>query len=132
MFQEDTLHAYSSEIEDAVAKLLHCHRTCLGMAMTHCVEMGGEHARPQHLRLMLDCAQVCATTADFLLRKSQFHTQVAALCADICDTCAADCGQVGQMEESEAACRACAQACRVVARLEHAELLGMAAKLPPS
>lgn len=100
--------------------------------MTHCVEMGGEHARPQHLRLMLDCAQACATTADFLARKSQFHTQMAAFCADICETCAADCRQIGDMEESEAACRACAEACRIVARLRHSELLGMAAKLPPS
>ncbi len=126
------MNAYSSQIEDCMQKLLHCHKTCLGMAMTHCVEMGGEHARPQHLRLMLDCAQVCASTADFLARKSQFHTQICRLCADICETCASDCENVGDMEESVAACRACAQSCREAARLDHAEILSMASRLPPS
>lgn len=126
------MQPYSAQIEDCMVKLLRCHNICLGMAMTHCLEKGGEHARPQHLRLMLDCADICAVTADFLARKSQFHTQSCAFCADICDTCAADCAQIGQMEESEEACRAAAEACRIAARLDHAELLGMASKLPPT
>lgn len=126
------MHAYDSQIEDCMRKLLHCHKTCLGMAMTHCLEMGGEHARPQHLRLMLDCAQICATTGDFLARKSQFHTQIAIFCATVCDTCAQDCENIGEMEESAKACRACAESCRQAARLDHAEILTMASQLPPS
>ena len=42
--------------------LADCHIQCLSMAMTHCLEMGGEHSRPQHLRLMMDCAAMCALT----------------------------------------------------------------------
>ena len=123
---------YSSQIEETMRALRHCHHTCHGMAMTHCLEMGGEHARPQHIRLMLDCAQICATTADFLARKSQFHTQLCAFCADICETCGADCEKIGDMQACVEACRDCAQACREAARLDHAEILKMASELPPS
>lgn len=126
------MHPFSGQIEDCMRKLQHCHKTCLGMAMTHCLEMGGEHARPQHIRLMLDCAQICAATADFLARKSQFHTRLCALCADICDTCGADCQKIGDMRPCVEACRACATACREAARLDHAEILKMASELPPS
>lgn len=126
------MNQLSQQTQAAIEALQHCHATCHSMAMTHCLEMGGEHARPQHLRLMLDCADICAATAGFLLRKSQFHTQIVTLCADVCETCAADCEAIGGMEESAAACRACADACRIAARLDHAELLAMASRLPPS
>ena len=85
------MNQLSRQVHDEILALQHCHLTCSSMAMTHCLEMGGEHARPQHLRLMLDCAEFCAFTADALGRKSQFHNRFAALCADICETCAKDC-----------------------------------------
>lgn len=123
---------YSSQIEDCIRHLMHCHRACLGTATTHCLEMGGDHARPQHLRLMLDCAAICQATADALLRKSQFHTRLCELAADVCDTCAADCETLGGMEDCVIACRTCAEACRVAARTEHAQTLAQASRTPPS
>ena len=44
------------------------HGVALGMAMNHCLEAGGDHVAPQHFRLMADCAAMCATAADFMLR----------------------------------------------------------------
>lgn len=123
---------YSFQIEATMRALVHCHQTCLGMAMTHCLEVGGEHARPQHLRLMLDCAAICSTTADFLARKSQFHTQLCAFCAEICETCGADCEKVGDMQPCVDACRNAAGVCREAARSDHAEILKMASVLTPS
>lgn len=123
---------YSPQIEDCVRHLLRCHRACLGTAMAHCLETGGEHARPQHLRLMLDCAAICQTAADSLLRKSQFHTRLCDLAADVAETCAKECEALGGMEDCVTACRTCADACRPAARLEHAEILKMASELPPS
>lgn len=126
------MSAFSAQIEDCIRHLMRCHRTCLGTAMTHCIEMGGEHARPQHLRLMLDCASLCITTADALARKSQFHTRLCELCADVCDTCAQDCEKLGGMEDCVSACRACVAACRTAARVDHGEILKMASQSPPS
>ena len=85
------MNQLSQQTSDAMEALQHCHAVCQSMAMTHCLEMGGEHARPQHLRLMLDCAALCAFAADALGRKSQFHNHFAGLCAEVCETCAKDC-----------------------------------------
>lgn len=84
--------------------------------MTHCLEAGGDHTAPQHFRLMVDCAAICATTADFMLHKSQFQHQLCALCAEACIACAEDCARVGGMEACVAACRACAEHCAAMAR----------------
>ena len=125
------MNQLSAQVQDTIAKLRDCHAMCHGMAMTHCLEEGGPHVRPQHFRLMLDCAQLCATTADFLERKSQFHTGLCGLCADVNETCAEDCEQLDGMDDCVTACRAAAQACRVAARLDHAELLRTASRHAP-
>jgi hypothetical protein len=126
------MNQISRQVCEAIEALQHCHTTCLSMAMVHCLEMGGEHARPQHLRLMLDCAGFCAFTADALGRKSQFHNRFAALCAQVCETCEKDCAALGGMEDCVQACRDCARRCTEVARLDHAEILEMASQFAPS
>lgn len=126
------MNQLSQQVRDAIDTLQRCHVSCLSMATVHCLEMGGEHAKPQHLRLMLDCAAICAFTSDALARKSQFHNRFAALCADVCGTCAQDCENIGGMEESAKLCRACAGICTQVARLDHEEIITMASQLPPS
>lgn len=126
------MHQLDSKAHEALEALAHCSLTCHSMALVHCLELGGEHARPQHVRLMLDCAKICATTAELLAHKSQFHTQIAALCVEICETCGEDCEKLGQMEECVSACRACAEKCREISRSEHAAALGHGATHAPS
>jgi len=109
------MHAFSRQEQDCIEACLHCHKICLAMAMTHCLDEGGEHVGPQHFRLMMDCAAICATAADFLTHKSQFHRQLCRLCAEVCNACAADCMHLGDMEECVRACRTSAQACRAMA-----------------
>jgi hypothetical protein len=48
--------ALSPEMQKCIDICLDCHKTCLGMAMNHCLETGGEHAAPAHFRLMMACA----------------------------------------------------------------------------
>jgi hypothetical protein len=86
------------------------------MAMIHCLETGGDHVRPQHFRLMMDCAIVCESAADLMSHKSQFHHQLCGLCAEVCEACAADCEKLDGMEDCVAACRACAASCGAMAR----------------
>ncbi len=40
-------------------------------------------------------AQMCAVSADFMLRMSQFHGRVCEVCAAICLQCADSCERVG-------------------------------------
>lgn len=126
------MNQLSEQARAALQALAHCHVTCHSMALVHCLEMGGEHARPQHLRLMLDCATICGTTAEFVAHKSQFHTQLSALCVEVCETCAEDCEKLGQMEDCVSACRECAKHCRELARSDHAAALDQGATHAPS
>lgn len=110
------MHAFDRQTTECIDACLECHRVCLGMAMTHCLETGGEHVKPQHFRMMIDCAVICATAADFMMHKSQFQREMCALCGSICETCATDCEKRDGMEECVEACIACAKSCAAMAR----------------
>lgn len=126
------MNQLSQQARRTIESLQHCHATCLSMAMTYCMETGGEHARPQHLRLMLDCAGLCAFTADTIARKSQFHSRAAQFCADVCTVCADDCEALGEMDDCVTACRDCARLCDEISRADHAAIIAEGASHAPS
>jgi hypothetical protein len=110
-------HAMSGEMEQCIENCLDCHRVCERTAV-HCTHMGGKHAEPTHLRLLRDCAQICITSADFMLRESDVHPQVCGVCADVCARCAESCEQFSddaQMKECADICRRCAESCQQMA-----------------
>ena len=91
-----------------------CHDSCTE-TVTHCLQMGGEHAEAGHIRLLLDCAEICQTSANFMLRMSDFHMQTCGVCADICEQCAQDYELFADdrmMQQCAESCRSCAQSCR--------------------
>ncbi len=92
------------------------HNTLI-VKVNYCLEMGGPHVAPPHFRLMLDCAQICQTSADFMLRNSALHARTCAVCAEVCDACAQSCEQVGDMERCVEVCRRCAESCRRMAAM---------------
>jgi len=74
----------SAEMRQRVDACHECHRICLE-TVKHCLEMGGRHAEAAHIRILLDRAQVCATSADFMLRGSDLHAATCAACAEVCE-----------------------------------------------
>mgnify|MGYP001121615838 CR=1 FL=1 len=92
-----------------------CHRTCLAMAMTHCLTLGGKHVEPVHFRLMQNCAEICQTAANFMLSDSPLHAQVCGVCASVCEACGDSCARIGDMSDCVDACRRCAESCRKMA-----------------
>ncbi len=107
--------AIAADLAACIESCNRAHGVALGMAMNHCLETGGDHVAPKHFRLMADCAAMCATTADFMLRGSEFHGASCALCADVCEACAASCAGLDGMEPCVEACHACAAQCRAMA-----------------
>lgn len=96
-----------------------CHDICTE-TVTHCLEMGGDHAEPNHIRLLLDCAEICQTSANFMLRVSDLHGQVCGVCAAVCERCAEDCERFGDdevMKQCAEVCRSCAQSCLEMAQM---------------
>jgi hypothetical protein len=110
-----------TQMQECIQACTTCHGICLE-TITHCLQKGGRHAEPGHIRLLMDCAQICQTSADFMLRGSDFHTSTCGLCAEICERCAASCDQFGDdemMKRCADACRMCAQSCREMAHSGH-------------
>jgi hypothetical protein len=102
----------SKEMKSCIDACLSCYQTCLGTAMTHCLEQGGKHVEPPHFRLMMACAEICRTSAHFMLLNTPHHKRTCGQCAEICEECAKDCERLDGMEECVTACRACAESCR--------------------
>ena len=104
----------SQEMRQCIQECSGCHQICL-QTIQHCLGMGGKHAEQSHIRLLADCAQICAVSADFMLRGSPLHGRTCGVCAEVCERCAQDCDRVGagdqQMKQCADACRRCAQSC---------------------
>lgn len=115
-----TAHQRMSDtsMQQCIANCTDCHRICVE-TVAHCLRMGGKHADAAHIGLLLDCAQICATSADFMLRGSPLHGHTCAACAVVCERCAEDCERLdpgdAHMQACADMCRRCAESCRAMA-----------------
>ncbi len=107
---------HNTEMQSCIQQCLDCYRSCTEAITGHCLEQGGDHVAPQHVRLMLDCADICQTSAAFMMRGSARHQQTCALCADICNQCAEECERLGDahMRQCADVCRTCATSCQAM------------------
>jgi hypothetical protein len=103
-----------------IAECEKCHEICVE-TVDLCLREGGQHADTAHITLLLDCAQICQVSADYMLRGSSLHTETCAVCADVCDRCVEDCEKFGDefMHRCAEACRSCAESCRRMAGGTH-------------
>lgn len=106
-------------LQECIGHCSGCHNLCVN-TISHCLDLGGKHAAREHIQLLQDCADICATAANFMLRGSAYHRQICGVCAEICQRCAEDCEQLGPtdevMQHCALLCRRCADACREMAK----------------
>jgi len=110
----------SSDMQACIAECQNCHGICVE-TVQHCLQMGGPHAEPVHIRLLLDCAEICQTSANFMRRNSPLHTLTCGVCAEVCGRCADDCAKFGDdsnMQACAEACRRCAESCRRMSQMK--------------
>jgi len=109
-------------MDECIKNCTECHSVCV-QTLTYCLSKGGRHAGLDHIRLLLDCAQICQTSADYMLRESSLHTRTCGICAEVCEQCARDCEQFGddaRMKQCADVCRRCAQSCQQMAGIRKA------------
>ena len=107
----------TDEMQMCIQNCIQCHQVCLHL-IQHCLQKGGAHAEPAHIRLLQDCAQICSTSADFMIRGSDIHGRTCAVCAEACLACAADCERFADdemMKNCAEICRRCAESCQKMA-----------------
>lgn len=104
---------HSPEMRECIDNCGNCHEICLDTSM-QCLETGGKHAEAGHIRVLRECAEICQTSAYFMLIRSEFHPDICAMCATICEKCAQACERFGEdfMKACAQACRKCADSCR--------------------
>lgn len=114
-----THHRMNSEMQECIENCGECERVC-HETVSDCLEKGGRHAEAAHVRLLLDCADICHTSAAFMARGSEHHRSVCNTCMDVCEACASSCARFEQDEMMRTCadmCRRCAESCRRMARM---------------
>lgn len=104
----------SPEMDNCISNCIQCHLICLNMATGHCIEKGGAHIDPDHLRTMFACAEICRASAYIMTTGSSLHHQMCALCADACEACVNSCKDLDGMDECVRACRRCKESCEAM------------------
>ncbi|HEU5047259.1 MAG TPA: four-helix bundle copper-binding protein [Rickettsiales bacterium] len=105
----------TAENHECITLCWEARTTCLDTLMNHCLVKGGAHVDADHVKIMLDCIELCQVTADFLKRGSELHRAVCTACASVCEACARSCEIVGKdekMKHCAEVCRRAAEACQ--------------------
>lgn len=103
------------DMQQCIEACLDCYQACYTDAMSRSLPQGGKYVEARHFGLMLNCAEICRTTAEFMMGNSPLHARVCGACAEVCEACAQSCEQVGDMDDCVQACRRCAESCREMA-----------------
>lgn len=105
----------NEELATAARHAMFCALMCTSCADACVAE---EMDMSQCIRSCLDCADVCTATSRLAVRRTAQNVEVLramlSLCADVCDSCAAECERHahGHCELSARMCRECAADCR--------------------
>lgn len=108
----------SKDVSQCMDDCMECYQTC-EEAMTYCLEMGEDHAKPGHINLLRDCSVICLASNNLMLSGSSRSARVCDACAEICEQCAKECDRFGKdkkMQLCAEICRRCAESCRKMAR----------------
>ena len=93
------------ELNKCAVECSHCAMACLNekdvKMLTTCI------------KLNIDCAEVCKTTASLLSRGSMHGIHLLNECGELCNQCADECEKHADMEH----CQNCAEVCRECAEV---------------
>jgi hypothetical protein len=101
-----------------IGQCLGCNAICTER-IDYCLRAGDAHAEATHIRTMMECAEICMTSANFMLRGSELHHYTCATCVTVCEACAMSCEPLDEdMMKHRCAdvCRRCAEECRKMNR----------------
>lgn len=114
---QDFFTKMDEQMQKCIESCTRCAIYCEHMTQ-HCLKKGEQHAEATHIRLLQDCADICATSARFMARDSNLHYRTCELCAEVCFACADDCERIADdemMEKCVEICRDCAESCQQMA-----------------
>jgi ketopantoate reductase len=107
-------------MHDSILECWECRTYCQKTLFNHCLIEGEQHAEINHVKLMIDCIQICQLAADFMVRNSERHYAICRTCAEVCEACAKSCENIDdkKMKECAKICRKCAKSCSKMAKMK--------------
>jgi hypothetical protein len=126
--QQPDQFTYKSQLNRDHVRCLDACTACAAVcneASHHCLSQlqRGSEGRQHHSEahsLTMDCAAMCALSAELVARQSPFMAEQCNACTEACRRCADSCekeqGQAEIMKECTRICRECEKACREMAR----------------
>ncbi|MBI4496808.1 MAG: four-helix bundle copper-binding protein [Chloroflexi bacterium] len=99
---------------DLHSGLEECINSCW-QTLSYCLDKGGQHVQANHMRLLMDCAEICETADDYLMRNSAITGRITPIVADVCERTAQSLNQFRddpQMQNCVDACQRTAEVSR--------------------
>jgi len=110
-------------LQECIEECLQCHAVC-AMTVQHCLVKGHELADVDIVSVLLDCAEICQTNANFMLRGSPYHALTCTTCAAVCQVCAEACASFDddeQLAHCAEVCASCSESCEQMAAMLEGE-----------
>lgn len=104
-----------ADMQQAIDACLEAYKVC-GETAYVCQQNSSTDPRMmQTMHRLVDCAEICIVTANFMLRRSENHPLTCEACVEICAQTARDCEALAEQDECFArcaqVCRLCSEAC---------------------
>jgi hypothetical protein len=112
-------HSHSGvRLQDCIQECLRCYQTVLE-TIQYCIQRGGEHVDPHHLKVMQTCTETSRTSAALMMLQSPYYPLACDLCAQVCRACAKSCSDIHDdaMRACEQMCFSCAESCEGILSL---------------
>ena len=103
------------EIQQCIQDCLNCHAVCVRTADA-CRQAGGDHAKDEHIYVLLDCADMCLTAAHFMQHNSPLYGYACQAAMQVANHCAGECEQMGD-DDCANACRNAASSCEQLTKM---------------
>lgn len=105
-----------NQYQSCIEACLKCAAACNHCAAS-CVREQDVQAMTNCIRLDMECAALCYSSAQLMSLGSDKAKAVCGICAELCDACGAECGKHNNDHCSMCAemCRKCAEECRRMA-----------------
>jgi hypothetical protein len=102
----------SREMQTCIDNCLECASVC-EQTLSYCLSQGGKHVEGKHLKILMDCVDICYTSARVMARGSDLHVITCRACAEICRACADECNTMDDetMKRCAIVCEKCASSC---------------------
>jgi hypothetical protein len=109
-----------SQMDICIQNCLDCFKVC-EQTLAGCFGKGNQ-VEASHLVLLKSCAEICHTSAKFMMMQSKFHMRTCEVCAEVCQACAESCEAIindESMKKCAEVCRKCAESCSEMSQWDH-------------